>query len=41
MNKFSSEKYDWKKFEKNNRTIALNILYAEKEQNISCLCFKR
>ena len=25
---FPSEKYDWKKFEKNNLTIALNVLYA-------------
>ena len=32
-----SEKDDWKKFKKNNVTIALNVLYAKK---ISCLCFK-
>ena len=25
---FPSEKDDWKKFEKNNLTIALNVLYA-------------
>ena len=37
---FPSEKDDWKKFEKNNVTIALNVLYAKKEKNISCLCFK-
>ena len=27
----SSEKNDWNKFEKNNVTIALNVLYAKKE----------
>ena len=27
---FPSEKDNWKKFEKNNRTIALNVLYAKK-----------
>ena len=36
---FPSEKDDWKKFVENNRTIALNVLYAQKEK-ISCLCFK-
>ena len=34
------EKVDWKKFEKNNVTIALNVLYPKKEKNISFLCFK-
>ena len=29
---FSSEKDDWKKFEKNNVIIALNVLYAKKEK---------
>ena len=29
---FPSEKDDWKKFEKNNITIALNDLYAKKEK---------
>ena len=29
---YSSEKDDWKKFEKNNVTIALNVLYAKKEK---------
>ena len=29
------------KFEKNNIAIALNVLYAKKEKNISCLCFKK
>ena len=28
---FSSEKDDWEKFEKNNVTIALNVLYTKKE----------
>ena len=30
-NRLPSEK-DWKKFEKNNVTIALNVSYAEKEK---------
>ena len=30
--KFLSEKDDSKKFEKNNRAIALNVLYARKEK---------
>ena len=29
---FPSEKDDWKKIEKNNETIALNVLYAKKEK---------
>ena len=33
---FPSE-HDWKKFEKNNVTIVLNVLYPT---NTSCLCFK-
>ena len=36
---FPSEKDGWKKFKKNNVTIALNVFYAEKEK-ISCLCVK-
>ena len=28
----SSGKDDWKKFEKNNGTIALNVLYSKKEK---------
>ena len=36
---FLSEKDDWKKIEKNNVTIALNVLHAKKEKNISYLCF--
>ena len=32
--KFPSEKVNWKKFEKNNLTIALNVLYAKKEKYI-------
>ena len=38
----SSEKNGWKKFEKNNVTNALNVLYAKKQKNISYLiiCFK-
>ena len=38
---FPSEKDDWKIFEKNNVTIALNVFYAKKEKNISGLCFKK
>ena len=37
---FLSKKDDWKKFEKNHLTIDLNVLYAKKRKNISCLCFK-
>ena len=29
---FPSEKDDWKKFEKNNATIALNVLHVKKEK---------
>ena len=29
---FPSEEIDWKKFEKNNVTIALNVLYVKKEK---------
>ena len=36
---FPSETDDWEKIEKNNVTIALNVLYAKKVY-ISCLCFK-
>ena len=36
---YSSQKDDWEKFEKNNVTIALNVLYAKKEK-ICPLCFK-
>ena len=32
---YASEKDDWKKFEKSNLTIALNVLHAKKEKNIS------
>ena len=39
--KFPSNKDDWKKFDKNNLTIALNLLYAKKRKKISCLCFKK
>ena len=37
---YPSENDDWKKFEKNNRTNALNVLYAKKKNHISLLCFK-
>ena len=29
---YLSEKVDWKKIEKNNLTIAINVLYAKKEK---------
>ena len=29
---FTSEKDDWQRFDKNNRKIALNVLYAKKEK---------
>ena len=29
---FPSEKYDWEKIEKNNVTIAPNVLYVKKEK---------
>ena len=29
---FPLEQYDWKKIDKSNRTIALNVLYAKKEK---------
>ena len=35
---FLSEKDDWKKYQKNNVAIALNVLYDKKE--ISCVCFR-
>ena len=37
---FPSERDDWKNFGKNNAIIALNVLYAKKEKNKFCLCFK-
>ena len=39
--KFPSEKDDWKKFEKNNRAIALNVLILDCIcAKIFCLCFE-
>ena len=37
---FPLQKDDWKKNEKNNVTIALDVLYVKKEKNIPWLCFK-
>ena len=34
---FPSEKDDWKKTDKNNVAIGLDVLYAKKEKKISCL----
>ena len=31
---YPSEKDDWKIFQKNNLTIALNVFYTKKEKNI-------
>ena len=39
-NNFFIKKRSLKKIEKNNVIIALIVLYAKKEKNISCLCFK-
>ena len=39
-NKLSSEKDDWKTFEKNNLMIALNVLYAKSEK-IYPACFSK
>ena len=36
---FPSEKYDWKRIEKNNLKIAINVLYAKKEK-IYPTCFQ-
>ena len=38
---FSPEKVDWKKFAKNNVTIALNILNAKKEKRSIPLMFQK
>ena len=38
---FLSEKDNWKKFEKNNRTISLNILYAKTEKTYPAYVLKR
>ena len=38
---FPPEKVDWKKFAKNNVTIALNILNAEKEKRSIPLIFQK
>ena len=41
MNKLSIKIDDWGTFEKNNPTIAFNVLYMkERKSNISSLCFK-
>ena len=38
---YLSEKDDWKKFEENNVTMAVNFFFMlKKKKNISCLCFK-
>ena len=38
--KIPLEKDDWKKFEKNNVTVALNVLYAKKEETYSAYVSK-
>ena len=38
--KFSIKKDDWKNFQKNNVTIAFNVLYAEKEKIYSAYISK-
>ena len=37
---FPSEKNDWKKFEKNNVTIALNVLRGKKEKIYILIMFQ-
>ena len=37
---FRSEKDDWKKFEKNNVTNGLNVVYAKKEKKYILLIFQ-
>ena len=32
---YPTKKNNWKKFEKNNLAIALNVLYARKDKNVS------
>ena len=34
INAFLSEKYNWKRIEKNNLNVAVNVLYAKKRKNI-------
>ena len=40
-NKFSIKKIDWKIFEKNNVTIALNVLYTKKRSILFCMLKKK
>ena len=37
---YTTEKGDWKKFEKEILKITLNASHTKKEKKISCLCFK-
>ena len=37
---FHQKKDVWQTLKKNNVAIALHVLFARKEKNISCLCFK-
>ena len=37
---YLSEKDDWKKFEENNVTMAVNVLYAKKEKKYILLMFQ-
>ena len=37
---FLLEKEDKKKYEENNVTVNINVLYVKKEKNISWFCFK-
>ena len=37
---FHQKKDHWKTLKKNNVAIALHVLFAKKENKISCLCFK-
>ena len=39
--KFPSEKDDWEKFEENNVTITLNVLYTKKRKKYILLMFQK
>ena len=38
--KYPSKTDDWKKIERNNPTIVLNVLYIKRKRNMTCLYFK-
>ena len=38
---FPLETNDWKKIEKNNRIVAINVLYVKIRKNISFVCVSK